>query len=168
MIKYIVSIFGLLVSTNTTLAISINDARIAYEQSVNEANSGKYFLKKVENETELTPVILGYKGAVKMIMAKHYFNPIDKLYSFKEGKEILENAIAKDPKNTELVYLRFGIQCNSPKFLNYCNNIHQDKTFLLKNLATIEDKELKKRIVNFLKSCNQLTAKEMMQLQKIT
>jgi hypothetical protein len=168
MIKYFVSFCALLVVVNTTLAISINDARMAYEQSVNEANSGKYFLKKVENEKELTPVILGYKGAVKMVMAKHYFNPIEKLYSFKEGKNILENAIAKDPQNSELIYLRFGIQCNSPKFLNYCNNIHQDKAFLLKQLSTIEDKELKKRVFNFLKSCKQLTAKEMAQLQKIS
>jgi len=97
-------------------------------------------------------LVKGYKGAGKMLMAKYYFNPITKLNSFINGKNILEAAINSDTSNAELRYLRLTIQINSPGFLNYRESIKEDKTFLLNRLDTIEDEQLKTIIKNYLKS----------------
>ncbi len=97
-------------------------------------------------------LVKGYQGAGKMLMAKYYFNPVSKLNSFINGKKILESAISTDISNPELRYLRLTIQINSPAFLQYDENIKEDKTFLLSKLNTIEDGQLKTIIKDYLKS----------------
>lgn len=85
----------------------------------------------------------GYLGAAKMIMAKHYFNPWEKYKSFQEGKKILESSLKKDYQNPELRFLRLSIQNNAPSFLNYNENINEDKDFLFRKLNLMNDAELK-------------------------
>ncbi len=166
--KLIIALFSYIIGVSTTQALTINDARNAYEQSIYKKTIGIKFLQEIENNSSVNNVLLGYKGAVKMIMAKHYFYPWQKLNSFNEGKNILENAIAKDENNIELIYLRFSIQSHSPKFLNYANNISIDKLFLLKSISAIKDKDLQLRIINYLKSSSLLSQTEKNKLNSIS
>jgi hypothetical protein len=166
--KLMIAIFSFIISAYSTQALTINDARNAYELSIYKKSIGTKFLQEVENVSSINNVLLGYKGAVKMIMAKHYFYPWQKLNSFNEGKNILENAIAKDENNIELIYLRFSIQSHSPQFLNYSNNISNDKIFLLKSISSIKDKDLQLRIINYLKSSPFLSQTEKNKLNSIS
>jgi hypothetical protein len=95
-------------------------------------------------------VYLGYKGAARMMQAKHAFNPISKWNLFKDGKKILESAIASDPNNIELRYLRLTIKSNVPSFLGYSDKIATDKAFLLSKLNSINDKELHQMVTSYL------------------
>lgn len=85
-----------------------------------------------------------------MMQAKHAFNPISKWNLFKDGKKILESAIASDPNNIELRYLRLTIQSNVPSFLGYSGKIETDKAFLLSKLNSITDKELHQMVTSYL------------------
>lgn len=106
------------------------------------------------------PLFLGYKAGANMIMAKHVINPISKMSWFKKGKKMLEAAIKADMKDVELRCLRFGIQSNVPDFLNYKDNINQDKKFILKSYSHVKDPTLKKNIISYMTEWGDLTAKE--------
>ena len=58
------------------------------------------------------------------------FWPTQKLKTFREGVDKLENAIKKYPNNIDLRMVRFAVQQNAPRFLDYYSNIEEDKLFL--------------------------------------
>lgn len=60
------------------------------------------------------------------MLAEYAFNPFTKFSTFKEGKNMIEKAIAQDPKNAEIRVLRLGVQLNAPSFLLYHSNIDAD------------------------------------------
>lgn len=152
----------------TSSAVTIHDARKAYDEAIDKEESGKQFLSLVAKENITDPLLLGYVGAVKMIMAKHYFNPWTKLHSYNEGKDLLETSIKVLSGNAELRFIRFSIQSNSPKFLNYYMHLEEDKRFLLDHLDNIKDKTLHGKIVSYLRSSELLTEKEKQQLKPST
>jgi hypothetical protein len=101
--------------------------------------------------TDYDAIAQEYQASKLMPWRKHieaytYFNLIGDL----TGKDVLEQAIQKEPLNVELRFIRFSIQCNSPKFLDYHSNINADKLLLLKEVKAIKDVDLKKRITKFL------------------
>ncbi|OOQ56645.1 hypothetical protein [Mucilaginibacter pedocola] len=129
-------------------AISATDARIL-----------KNLLVDVDSNS--TPSLYCYKGAVEMVQAKYSINPMVKLESFSRGKAWIEHAISKDTANLEMRFIRFSIQSNLPAFLNYRAATGMDRRFLLEHLQVTPDTELKTMIVNYLKTSANLTAAEL-------
>ena len=154
----------LLLSSFTASNLSITEVRNAYEKAVYSEQVANELLDKLNSTNNNT--LLGYKGTVTMMMAKHVFSPYKKLNYFKAGKEILEQALQKEPLNVELRYLRFSIQSNSPKFLEYDSNLQSDKLFLLKEVKTLTDADLKQRITKFLLKSSEVNKTEKLTLQQ--
>jgi hypothetical protein len=148
----------------TTANLSITEVRTVYEKAIYSQQIAVDLIDKLNASNNNT--FLGYKGAVTMIMAKHVFSPYKKLNYFKNGKEILEKALLKEPLNIELRFLRFSIQSNSPKFLDYHSNVTGDKSFLLKEVKTINDTDLKQRITKFLLNSSEVSKTEKLTLQQ--
>lgn len=92
----------------------------------------------------------GYMGMYYMLKANEVWNPYRKYELFCKGKECLEAAIRLDPANTELRFLRFGVQTNLPFFLGYSNDINKDKALIAAAYATLDDADLKTRIKNYI------------------
>lgn len=95
---------------------------------------------KLKNINESQPLLLGYKAMAEMLLAKHAFNPINKLRHFNNGKELLKQAIvrSKEEGAIELRYLRFTVQTNAPGFLGYNENIAEDKAGVIRYLIDSE------------------------------
>lgn len=143
-----------------TAIIDLPKIRNAYQEASNDEIKAKQLLEKVTAQSGKSATLLGYKGALTMMLAKFQFNPLSKLDFFNKGKTILEEAIAKDDDNVELIYIRFSVQNSAPAFLDYNRQLSKDKQFLLVNLADVKDKDLKNRITKFLKSSSYLTNAE--------
>ncbi len=126
------------------------DFRNQYEKAIKNKALAEKMVAALELKSNITPIERGYKGALKMILAKHYYNPLNKLNSFNAGKTELEKAIELLPNSPELIYLRYSCSVNSPSFLNYKKNVQADKAFLVKAIVTLKDEDLKKRISAFL------------------
>lgn len=147
--------------------VSLADARKALDEVVVREKSGQLFLLNVaKDKTTMQPIIMGYAGAIKAILAKHYFNPWAKLNTFNEGKELLETAIQKDTQNIELIFLRFMIQTNAPQFLGYNQYIAKDKQRLISALPGLKDKTLQSKIVQYLRENGELTTSERAKLEE--
>ncbi len=67
-----------------------------------------------------------YLGTMKMKQAEHQKTPKEKLALFKQGKDLLEKTIAKQPEKAEYRFLRLMIQEHAPKVLKYSANIKED------------------------------------------
>ena len=74
-----------------------------------------------------------YLGAGLMLKAKHTNSPFSKYSFFKKGSGKLDDVIKKSPNFAEFRWLRYCLQKNAPKFLNYNKNLLEDKVFIEKN-----------------------------------
>lgn len=128
------------------------EIRAGYDLAVEDKEAAIELLSTLQ-EMKSTPGVEGYRGATKMVLASHWFNPVKKWKYFKEGKKQLDAAIEQAPKNLELRHLRYGIQMNAPGFLNYNRNLEADKKFLTQpNNLKSADADLKNRIQQLLKN----------------
>ncbi len=145
--------------TNVNAGVPVlSDVRELYKNSVSEKKSCMKLISILEPYNENNNVLLtAYKACTTMIMANHIFNPMYKLFIFNQGKKLLEKCVNADKENTEIRYLRFTIQSNSPAFLGYNNSISNDKIFLLNAVSGTKDLQLKKLIISFLISSEHLT-----------
>ena len=154
-------IFALVFVTQSfAIQYDLPKIRKAYEQAAKDETTAKNLLIQVEALSSNNTLMLAYKGAITMILAKFQLNPFSKLSYFNKGKTILEQAIAKENNNLEIIYLRYAIQSNVPSFLDYKKNMDSDKRFLLNTIHTSKDKDLNVRIINFLKASGNLSAAE--------
>ena len=95
-------------------------------------------------------LLLGYKGAVELGMARHHPNVFKKMGFFGDGKDHLEESIKNAPKSIELRFLRLTIQANLPAFLGYGSEKESDKAFVLNNLGAEPSEEFKIRVRKFI------------------
>tara|TARA_B110000285_G_C14705100_1_gene415193 strand:+ start:172 stop:597 length:426 start_codon:yes stop_codon:yes gene_type:complete len=84
----------------------------------------------LEGKTNKSNLSLCYVGALKAKKSGYLSTPKQKIQEFKAGVGKIEEAIALDSINVELIFLRYIIQCNSPKIARYKDKIDTDKYFL--------------------------------------
>ncbi len=75
-----------------------------------------------------------YCAASKMIQADLSYLPTEQLRLFNQGKEDLEKCIQLDPWNTEIRFIRLTLQCQSPWFLGYHDQIEEDTKIIIDHL----------------------------------
>ena len=142
----------LLFNINFVYTQNIKNVRELYLISYNNkstCDSLSNYLNKLEKKDN---TIDAYIGANNLLISKFSNNIIKKFKYFEEGKKIIEQAIKNDPKNIEIVFLRYLNQKNSPWFLNYNQNLVEDYDFLIKNLSFISDPYFKNVIQKILKN----------------
>jgi len=121
-----------------------------YSSTISKVNTYKLVEYLNHITFNSTAINKGYKGMSFLLISKHSWNPIDKLSFFKQGVLWLESSIENDSCNIELRFLRLTAQINLPSFLNYNNDIDEDRDYLVINYKYLDDEDLKKRISNYL------------------
>lgn len=124
--------------------------RAMYHSAIDSEASAVKLDAYLKNLPSDNAMVLGYTGANKMLLAKYAILPSQKYALFSEGRQKLDKAIAADPANLELRYIRYSIQLNSPGFLGYNKDIKTDRAALISGAAAIADHELKVKIISFL------------------
>lgn len=118
----------------------------------NSSTAAKQMVKLAETDYEKTnkPIYLAFSGLGNLFMAKHSFNPFNKMSYFNDGKKMIDKAISLEPSNLEMRFLRLISQNKLPKILGYYGNVTEDKNYLIKNYKSSQDTILKKEIQNYL------------------
>ena len=146
---------------------AISEIRDLHEKAVEQEEAAEKLMELVEPYNVEKPVLMGYRGAGHMLMAKHVGNPFSKMSHFKKGKNILSDAIEEAPENVELRFLRFTVQSEAPSFLGYKDNLEEDKTILLNTIQDVKDDELKKMITGYLLSSQAISNAEKRKLKNL-
>ena len=145
-------IFILLANINYVFSQDVKHIRELYLTSYNNkstCDSLSSYLNLFDNKDN---TIDAYIGANNLLISKFSKNIIKKFKYFEEGKKLIEQAIKNDPKNIEIIFIRYLNQINSPWFLNYNQNLGEDRDFLIKNFNLINDPYFKNVIQKILKN----------------
>lgn len=130
---------------------SLKEVRKLFHESPESEASCRQLLDMLKSATAgKQPLYYGYRGVATMMLANHVGNPLKKLSHFKEGRQMLEEAISKDPTSLELRFLRLSVQTEAPGFLNYNQHIRTDRSFVNEAVGRTQDEELKQMISKFL------------------
>jgi hypothetical protein len=117
-----------------------------------------------------SPLITGYIGTLQALKAKHHWNPYYKVKYVKDAQKTFAKAVAADPHNMEIRFLRFSVDYKLPKLLGYTKNMEADKNEILAQLDKKNyppgDKDMVITIINFLLEANKHTASEHTYLTK--
>lgn len=135
----------------STQSQNLDQIRIDYRNAISEKDLCREMLHNFD-KTDNKEIYLAYYGALQAIWAKHTNNPFEKLRSFNSGKKNLDSAITQRPDLFEARFLRYGIQKQSPAFLNYKNDMKEDRDFLMKNIGGIQNPLLKQMGYQILKN----------------
>ncbi len=147
-----------------------NDKKVAeirgifYALSLDSENTEKELaaLREIKNPSG---IIIAYEAAMEALMAKVEWNPFMKVSHVKESQEIFDRAIAVDPDNVEIRFLRFSVEWHLPKWLGLSKHMQDDKDFLMANLdgfdiSCISD-DMKNFITTFLNESGWFSEKEL-------
>ena len=117
-----------------------------------------------------SPLITGYTGTLQALKAKHHWNPYYKVKYVKDAEKIFAKAIAADPHNIEIRFLRFSVDYKLPRLLGYTKNMEADKDEIIAQLTqknySADNKDMVITIINFLLDANMHTAAENIYLHK--
>ncbi|MBL7933541.1 MAG: hypothetical protein JNL60_16670 [Bacteroidia bacterium] len=152
-------------SANAVNADLIRVRQLYYKASSNKADA-EQLDKFLSSSPNLGGTLLsGYKGMCYMIKANHAWNPYNKLSYFVKGRDLLDEAIHKNPSNIELRFLRFCVQTNAPVFLAYSGQIDEDKAIMVKGYTQLKDEDLRQRIKNYLVTSKYCSATDKLMLK---
>ena len=119
---------------------------------------------------DAAPLLRAYRGAGLATTANCTSWPMAKLSRFREGKGMLEEAVANQPENLEVRFLRYTIQKNIPGFLGY-DNLEEDREFIMDRL-TLQLKsgnmdDLAVRILEYLYESKEFTKEQIQDLETV-
>lgn len=139
---------------------SIIEIRKLYATATSSEANAKDFLSKLADiAKEDNKTMVAYKGASIAIVSKLEKKVSDKSKKFKEGAKLIEFAVANDPNNIEIRFVRLSVQENVPKIVNYRGNKKEDKQFLLDHYNE-QTGALKIYIGDFIKQSKSFSATE--------
>jgi hypothetical protein len=144
--------------------VSVRD--MFYRASKSSASADSLYTSFNTINTLDNAFTIAYKGMSQLMICYHSYNPYTKFKYFVKGKESLEQAIKKDPRNIEYRFLRLSVQLNTPEFLGYNSNIKEDKLAIFNGVKTLTDKDLLERIANYTSNAKRLTTLEKEEVKK--
>ena len=145
-------IFILLANINYVFSQDVEHLRKLYLTSYNNKSTSDSLSRYLNLFDKKNNTIDAYIGANNLLISKFSKNIVKKFKYFEEGKNLIEQAIKNDPKNIEIIFLRYLNQINCPWFLNYNQNLGEDRDFLIKNFNLINDQYFKNVIQKILKN----------------
>lgn len=139
-IIYIALLIGLGMQKGRAQQVTLTHARQLYfSMDKNECN-GLKLAEQFESAEKITdPILKAYYGASAATAPVCVGSPMKKLSWFNKGKDLLDQSVKSGMTIFEIRFLRFATQSKSPRFLNYRDNIQEDKKFILDNLSKGEN-----------------------------
>lgn len=138
--------------------------------AINDGHTTDSLYNYLDKLTKKTPLLLAYMGTLDALKAKHALNPYNKIVYLNASEKILRDAVADDPHNIEIRFMRFSIQHKVPHFLGYGKDLDADREEMVKQLDRKNygsaDKLLTINIIKFLIDSKRCTPNEDGDLHK--
>ncbi|MCB2377826.1 hypothetical protein LGH70_09555 [Hymenobacter sp. BT635] len=142
-----------------------------YEQAAADKSAGEKFYKLMADYNDKDAVILGYKGAAEAIRARDA-SMFNKLSYVQAASRTFDQAVALDPNNAEVRFLRFSVETNLPSFLGLSQHVDDDRQLLVQTLLKHPksglDAEAFQTVRGFLVSRGHVSDEEAQQLNRIS
>ncbi|PKQ70409.1 hypothetical protein [Raineya orbicola] len=141
--------------------------RLYKEASENEKKL-KDFEQAIQQEKVSEAIRYAYKGALQALKGKYSFLPAVKLNFFWEASGYLQKALAQEPENVEIIFLRFTVECGVPSLMSYALHLQEDRKKIVELLPESHlEEDFKKAIAEYLIQSGKCTFAEKKVLQEI-
>ena len=107
----------------------LKNVRLSYTRALKSAKAINQ-LSRLSSEEE-TAIFLAYQGTSKALEARNSNWPSTKISLAKDAYALLNKAVAKDPKNYEVRFLRYSFECETPSWLDLNAHIAKDERYLI-------------------------------------
>jgi hypothetical protein len=146
--------------------LDIHTLRREYLQAVENEKKTDELLATLTRLNSQEPLLIGYKGALEALKAKHAFNPYNKMNYLKKAQKTFEQAIGLSPEDVELRFLRFSVQHYLPAFLGASKHLEEDKQVIVQHINQPGlDKDVRTTVARFLIESKRCDAAEAQRLQ---
>jgi hypothetical protein len=139
-------------------------------QSIQSRNTTDSLYNVLNKINKKTPLIVAYIGTLDALKAKHAWNPYSKIKYLNVSEKRLQTAVADEPHNIEIRFMRFSIQHNVPSFLGFGKNLVEDRHEIIKQIDVKNygsaDRDLTIGIIKFLIDSKRCTPLENADLSK--
>lgn len=142
--------------------------RKLYKEASENEKKLKEFEQAIHQENISEAVRYAYQGALQALKGKYSFLPAMKLNFFWEASSYLQKALAQEPENVEIIFLRFTVECGVPSLMSYALHLQEDRKKIIELLpeSNLED-DFKKAIAEYLIKSGKCTFAEKKVLQEI-
>jgi hypothetical protein len=171
-IFFIASIFSLLFIVPNVKADEPNlkIIRQHLREAINDSKTTDSLYKSLSGIKNRAAIIDGFIAGLQALKAKHAWNPYAKIKYINNCEKTFEKAIAADPRNIEIRFMRFSVENSVPGFLGYKKNLAPDSEVIInqldrKNYGTA-DKTLTIEIIKYLTNSRRCTPAQIEELNK--
>jgi hypothetical protein len=148
-----------------TMALSLEDVRRRYAAALQAHKLAADLLADLEEDSP-EPAVLAYRAATQALLARQTGNPFRKLNCVKQSENTFQRALALEPENVEVRYLRFSIQHHLPAFLGMSRDLETDREVVVRNLPGFRAPEpLKTEIIQFMIESGRCESDQLRQLK---
>ena len=75
--------------------------------------------------------VVGYHALAEAVRARYLWNPLAKLRAVREARRLFGRAVALDPQNVEVRFLRYSVEANVPRYLGLSDHLADDRAAVL-------------------------------------
>jgi hypothetical protein len=141
------------------------EIRRIYSEGLNLSGVAKLISAVNNFKLATKPLGMAYLGTANCSSAGEESSPLGKLRKFNQGKDLLENAVAGEPLDGEIRFLRMATRIMSPAFLGYKGDIENDKKLILLTFYLVEPNHpnsyFYRQICAFMQDHSELTPDEL-------
>ena len=164
-LRNIIVVFLLLPNMLLSAQMTHAEVRKSFPEAVKEELACISLISQLQDIQKNDYILLAYRGAAIIVMAKYSSSPRQKLNHFTNGKKELEMGVNKMPLNVELRFLRFTIQQNTPSMLFY-DDQEKDLIFIIDHLSDMKDAGYRERIKYFLRESGKCSEEQLTALNQ--
>ncbi|AYL93814.1 hypothetical protein [Mucilaginibacter celer] len=122
--------------------------------AVEKSKTTDSLYKSLNSLKEKNGITNGFIAALLALKAKHAWNPYSKIKYIKNSEKLFRQAVAADPHNIELRFMRFSIEHSAPSFLGFNKELTADSEDIIaqlekRNFGTA-DKDMTIAIIKYL------------------
>jgi hypothetical protein len=138
--------------------------------AVEKSKTTDSLYSNLSNLKDKNGITNGFIAALLALKAKHAWNPYSKIKYLNRSQKVFKEAVAADPHNIEIRFMRFSIEHNVPSFTGFNKELTVDAEDIIaqldkKNYGSA-DKEMAIAIIKFLIHSKRCTAAQNQVLNK--
>ncbi|MBU6324370.1 MAG: hypothetical protein KJS92_02690 [Bacteroidetes bacterium] len=105
--------------------------RQTYLKAVNSEADALQLEKLTQPQAASDAVMQAYYGSALALKAKYSYNPYNKVVHVRSGSAQLNAAVTKFSQHTEIRFLRYSVEYNTPSMVGISTHLAEDKAFIL-------------------------------------
>lgn len=154
-----------------SLIMPADQIRERYYQGVKSEKQAESLYESLQDLADKEVFYLAYKGATESLLAKHAFNPVNKMKWLKRADASLRKAIQIKPQELEFRFLRFSYQHYVPAFLGYSKEVDEDLAVMIQLIQARKygdaPSSMIKNAIQFMKETGRGTPEQKKQLEAL-